>query len=101
MTQASHACTSSTAPATPTDDHVLAGPSHRHFDGFVYSRQTTPAALVTPVVGSASPAPPAHLPRGAFPVSPVVNHHRMTTRAKLGFRQPALFHAAALSIIIV
>jgi hypothetical protein len=27
----------------------------------------------------------------------VVNHHRMTTRAKSGFRQSALFHVAALS----
>jgi hypothetical protein len=27
----------------------------------------------------------------------VANHHRMTICAKLGFRQPALFHAAALS----
>ncbi|WVZ93596.1 hypothetical protein U9M48_039564 [Paspalum notatum var. saurae] len=37
------------------------------------------------------------LPKGAIPVPPVVNRHPMMTRSKLGFRQPALFHAAPLS----
>ena len=32
-------------------------------------------------------------------MAPVVNKHRMVTRAKLGFRQPALFTAAPLSPI--
>jgi len=32
-----------------------------------------------------------------LPVVPVVNEYRMVTRAKLGFRQPALFTAAPLS----
>ena len=34
-----------------------------------------------------------------MPVPPVVNQHGMTTRAKSGFRQPVLFHAAPLSPI--
>lgn len=37
------------------------------------------------------------LPMGAVPVSPMVNQHQMTTRAKHGFRLPSLYHAAALS----
>ena len=32
-------------------------------------------------------------------MAPVVNKHRMVTCAKLGFRQPALFTAAPLSLI--
>lgn len=38
-------------------------------------------------------------PKGAVVVPPVVNQHRMTTRAKLGFRLPALFHTALSSLI--
>ncbi|WVZ79627.1 hypothetical protein U9M48_027185, partial [Paspalum notatum var. saurae] len=37
------------------------------------------------------------LPKGAVPIAPVVNQHQMSTRGKLGFRQPALFHATSLS----
>jgi hypothetical protein len=61
----------------------------------IYSRRTAP---VPPVDASAS-SPPARLPHGAVVVSPVLNHDRVTTQAKLGFRQPALFHAATLSSV--
>ena len=37
------------------------------------------------------------LPTGAVPIPPITNNHSMTTRAKLGFRQPTLFSAASLS----
>ncbi|WVZ70030.1 hypothetical protein U9M48_018734 [Paspalum notatum var. saurae] len=40
---------------------------------------------------------PPGAPHGSLPVPPVVNQHRMVTRGKLGFRQPALFHTAQLS----
>jgi hypothetical protein len=71
-------------------------PPPRRFDDIVYSRRITVPAVAAPppTTTSSSPAPP-QLPPGAILVSPVVNHHRMTTRAKLGFRQPALFHAVA------
>lgn len=42
-------------------------------------------------------APPAPLPRVAVAVQLVTNQHSMVTRAKQGFRVPALFHATPLS----
>jgi len=49
--------------------------------------------------GPSVAAAPVTLPQGAVPVHQVVNHHSMTTRGKLGFRQPAIYHAAAISPI--
>ncbi|WVZ62479.1 hypothetical protein U9M48_012227 [Paspalum notatum var. saurae] len=40
---------------------------------------------------------PPGAPRGSLSVSPVVNQHRMMTRGKLGFQQPAVFHTAMYS----
>jgi len=59
----------------------------------VYTRHARAAPPPPPAIG----APP--LPKGAVLVPPIVNEHRMVTRAKLGFRQPALFTAAPLSPI--
>ena len=112
--------TNAAAPAVVADraPDTQPGPGPRRFDGFVYTRRSAPAptadatpspqapaattpvaapAAPTPVVASSPSAAASQLPPGAVPVPPVVNHHRMTTRAKLGFRQPALFHAAQLS----
>ena len=49
--------------------------------------------------GAAPPAPTstAPLPKDAQQVPPVVNQHRMTTRAKAGYRMPALFQATSLT----
>jgi hypothetical protein len=64
---------------------------------------TTPAgldgsAISTGSVAASSPSPTdawhRRPPPGAVAVSLVLNHHRMVTRAKAGFRVPALFHAA-------
>jgi hypothetical protein len=67
---------------------------------------TTPAGLdgSAITVGSVAALSPVdaldrRLPPGAVAVSPVLNHHRMVTRAKAGFRVPALFHVAPLSPI--
>jgi hypothetical protein len=69
---------------------------------------TTPAgldgsAISTGSVAASSPSPTdaSHRcpPPRAVAVSPVLNHHRMVTRAKAGFRVPALFHVAPLSPI--
>jgi hypothetical protein len=85
-------------PSAGTGHTTIQQPPPRRFDGIVYSRRLPAPAVAAPppTTTPSSPAPP-QLPPGAIPVSPVVNHHRMTTRAKLGFRQPALFHVAALS----
>ena len=62
---------------------------------------TNPAGLDGPAIspGSAAASSHRHPPPGAVAASPVINHHRMVTRAKAGFRVPALFHAAPLSPI--
>ena len=60
-----------------------------------YARVYTRRARAAPPPPPAAGAPP--LPKGAVPVAPVVNEHRMVTRAKLGFRQPALFTSTPLS----
>jgi hypothetical protein len=57
----------------------------------VYTRRSQAAPPPPPITGT----PP--LPKRAVPVVPVINEHRMVTRAKPGFRQPALFTAAPLS----
>jgi hypothetical protein len=36
---------------------------------------------------------------GAVPIAPVINQHPMATRGKMGFRQPTIFHTAAVSPI--
>jgi hypothetical protein len=85
-------------PSAGTGRTTTQQPPPRRFDGIVYSRRiTVPAVAAPPPTATSSSSAPPQLPPGAIPVSPVVNHHRMTTRAKLGFRQPALFHAVALS----
>jgi hypothetical protein len=43
------------------------------------------------------PAGPPPLPKGVIPVSSVINQHGMTTRAKVRYRLPALYHASLLS----
>ncbi|WVZ53344.1 LOW QUALITY PROTEIN: hypothetical protein U9M48_004304, partial [Paspalum notatum var. saurae] len=76
----------------------------RRFSGQVYTWRPVHG----PVRSSTRPSPvhvPVHgpslveqrLPKGAVQITPVINSHRMTTRAKLGFRQPALFAAAPLT----
>jgi len=82
------------APAGPADSSprrmVQPLPPVQPFDR-VYTRRGAPAPPPPPSTG-AQP-----LPKGTVPVLPVVNQHRMVIRAKLGFRQPALFTAAPLS----
>jgi len=82
---------------------MLAGPSapptapQRPEDRFfrqVYTRRA-PATRLPPLVPLLVHRP---CPR-AWCLSPVVNQHPMTTRAKQGFWQPALYHAAPLSPI--
>jgi hypothetical protein len=78
--------------------------------GRVFTRRAPPATLVlapaaSPALTVATPlptpavAPAAPLPRGAVPVAPVVNQHRMVTRAKHGLRFPAAYVAASMSPI--
>jgi len=71
----------------------------------VYTRRPRPAGSPQPHPG-AGPAPPPQLPPGAGPappgavvVPPPSNQHAMQTRAKSGFRMPALYHVAPLSAI--
>ena len=80
------------SPATPAGASPAPGPDRQAARPLppvqpytrVYSRRDR-AAPPPPVSPGAPP-----LPKGAVPVVPVVNEHRMVTRAKLGFRQPAL-----------
>lgn len=51
------------------------------------------------IPAASPPMPAAHLTAGAIPILPVQNQHSMTTRAKHGFRVPALYHAAPLSLL--
>jgi hypothetical protein len=78
--------------------------------GHVFTRRAPPATPVLPPAASptltvATPlptpavAPAAPLPHGAVPVAPVVNQHRMVTRAKHGLRFPAAYVAGSISPI--
>ena len=71
----------------------------------VYTRRPRPAGSSQPPPG-AGPAPPPQplpgagtAPPGAVVVPPPSNQHAMQTRAKSGFRMPALYHVAPLSAI--
>jgi len=95
--------TSVSSPAGPrlaaASTPVSAAPVQRPEDRFfrhVYTRRITAATPADPAPALVAPAP---LPKGAVPVPPVVNQHSMVTRAKQGFRQPTLYHAAPLSPI--
>jgi hypothetical protein len=59
----------------------------------------SPGALPDSIAAHAPSVVVPQLPKAAVLVSLVVNLHRMTTWAKLGFRQPALFHTTPLSPI--
>jgi hypothetical protein len=70
------------SPGSPPPEHVITK---------VYSRQ--PRSTTAPAFAPAS----APLPSGTVAVPPVVSLHPMTTRAKHGFRVPALFTVTSLS----
>jgi hypothetical protein len=79
-----HGGRSGLPPGSPLPEHVITK---------VFSCR--PRSTMAP-----APAPaPAPLPKGVVAVPPVVNQHSMTTRAKRGFRVPALFTATSLSPI--
>lgn len=98
--------------AQPRAAQPAAAPAVREFR-FVYSRRPAPPPAPTAPPGSAaSPAPaaPATIPAGtvpaatvpagtagAVPTPPVTNQHAMTTRAKAGYRIPAVYHTSPLS----
>jgi hypothetical protein len=66
----------------------------------VYMRREPTDLVLSPTASSPAPAlpspSPAPLPKGDVAVQQVTNN-LMETRAKHGFRVPALFHAAQLS----
>jgi hypothetical protein len=69
----------------------------------VYMRREPTDLVLSPTASSPAPAlpspSPAPLPKGVVDVQQVTNQHLMATRAKRGFRVPALFHAAQLSLV--
>jgi hypothetical protein len=70
------------APAPSTASGALAAPGQ-----FRLTRRLPPA-----------PAVPS-LPKGAVPITPVVNQHSMATRGTSGFRQPTTLHVVTVSPI--
>jgi hypothetical protein len=81
--------------SSPAPCAVYEGPPHREWPASptVYTRRTAPTASTAPEPAPAPTLSPLPLPRrppdseaAMLPVTPLVNPHRMVTRAKDGFR---------------
>lgn len=66
----------------------------------VYNRRPWLASVALSLQNTFHPRlHPVHCHRGLLLFPPVVNHHRIITREKLGFRQPAQFMAASSTVV--